>query len=159
MDKGFLGKLLDVIIDKRNLWIVLALAISGFAVYYLDIFPKYNSYIVSCSIFLSVLFVIQLLCKMFNSISLCKQMKKIINDPDYYKILHELYDRHGQSKDYDNRNENIAFLQEVGMIEMTSYLPVEFHDNFDLIQHSYSSYAISYYGKKCFQKVARNDVL
>lgn len=42
------------------------------------------------------------------------------------------------------------------MIELKSYLPVEFHNGFDSVGHEYSGYTISYLGEKYLKQELLN---
>jgi hypothetical protein len=150
------NKFIDICTEDKYIPFSFILGVVFLVVYCLNILPGYSRWIITISLILLISFVFNLCRIFYRQHKIDKYMKNLASDNNYFNILCRLYKADGSPVDFDNRNIYISTLQNAGMIELKSYLPVEWHSGFDSVGHEYSGYTISYLGKKYLKQELLN---
>lgn len=150
------SKFIDICTEYKYVSFSFILGVVFLVAYCLNILPGYSGWIFIIFLILLISFAFNLCRILYCQHKIDKYMKSLASDNNYFNILYKLHKADGSPVDFDNRNIYISTLQNAGMIELKSYLPVEFHNGFDSVGHEYSGYTISYLGEKYLKQELLN---
>lgn len=150
------SKFIDICTEYKYVPFSFILGVVFLVVYCLNILPDYSGWIITISLILLISFVFNVCHIFYCRHKIDEHMKNLASDNNCFNILCKLYKAGGSPVDFDNRNRYISTLQNAGMIELKSCLPVKYHTGFDSVDHEYSGYTISYLGEEYFKQELLN---